>query len=127
MKHTSKWYPSASLEILAKSEALQERAPKRFPRRAPGAPSYAMEGGTPWTGAYLGVVPPETPTSCGLELGGVFFFLGTALGRFPLLLSRSSTDASWKGRSREHTASFSSQGTVMTPPLPDILRTLYPW
>ena len=75
-------------------------------------------------GADPGAVPPEVAASRGLELGDVFFFLGTASGGFSLLLSRSSTDAAWKARSREHTASFSSHGTVMILPLLGILRTL---
>ena len=124
MKHASKWCPSTSLVILENSEALQKRAPEPCPRRALGAPSYAMEGGAPWTGADPSVVLLEMPTSRGLELGDVFFFLGTTSGGVPLLPSGSSTDAAWKARSREHTASFSSQATVMMPQLPGILRML---
>ena len=51
MKHASKWYPSASLVTLARLVALQERAPEPCLRRAPGAPSYAREGGAPGMGA----------------------------------------------------------------------------
>ena len=48
---------------LAKSEALQKGAPEPCPRRALGACSYAMEGGTPWTGVDPDAAPPERPTS----------------------------------------------------------------
>ena len=63
MKHASMWCPSASLVTLAKSEALQKRAPEPGLRRAPSAPSYAREGGTPSVGAGPEVVPLETPLS----------------------------------------------------------------
>ena len=57
MKHASKWFPSASLVMLARSEALQKRAPEPCLRRALGALSYVMEGGAPGTGAN----PDEAP------------------------------------------------------------------
>ena len=63
MKHASTWCPSASLVTLAKSEALQKRAPEPSLRRAPGAPSYAREGGAQPVGAGPEVVPLETPLS----------------------------------------------------------------
>ena len=61
MKHASMWCPSASLVMLARSEALQKKAPEPCPRRAPGAPSYAREGGAPGAGADPDVAPLEAP------------------------------------------------------------------
>src|SRR3954470_17594647 len=113
------WCPSASLMTLARSVALQGRAPEPCLRRAPGALSYAMEGGSPWAGAG-----PEGPASRGAGPDDVFFFLGVVSGSLLLPRSGFSSDAARKARSREHTASFSSQGIVMTPPLPGILITL---
>ena len=63
MKHASTWCPSASLVMLARSEALQKRAPEPSLRRAPGSPSYAREGGAPSIDAGPEVVPLETPLS----------------------------------------------------------------
>ena len=57
MKHASKWCPSTSLMTLARSEALQKRAPEPRPRMASGVPSYAIEGGTPGAGADPDVEP----------------------------------------------------------------------
>src|SRR3954465_15080377 len=81
-KLASTWCPSASLVTLARSVALQVRAPKPCPRRAPGALSYAMEGGSPWVD-----IGPEGPASLGAEPDDVFFFLGVVSGS--LLLPRS--------------------------------------
>ena len=75
-------------------------------------------------GADPDTSPLEGPASWVFGPGDAFFFLGTASGSFPLLCSGSLIAAAWKAPSREHTASLSSQGTVMTPPLPGILRTL---
>ena len=63
MKHASKWCPSASLVMSARSEALQEKAPEPCPRRALGASSYAGKGGAPSEGAGLEVVVLVTPLS----------------------------------------------------------------
>ena len=49
--------PERLLVMLARSEALQKRAPKPCPRGALGVPSYAMEGGAPGAGAD----PDEAP------------------------------------------------------------------
>ena len=57
MKNASKWCPSASLMMWAKSEALKKKVPEPCPRRAPGAPSYAMEGDALRAGAD----PADTP------------------------------------------------------------------
>ena len=89
-------------------------------------PSYATEEGALGAGAdpdeALAVMPPSRGSA-----RPICFFLGMASGGPSLLLSGSLIAAVWKARSREHIASFSSQGTVMTPPLPGILRTLYLW
>ena len=60
MKHASMWCTSASLVTLAKSEALQKRAPEPSLRGVPGAPSYARERGAPSVGVGPKVVPLET-------------------------------------------------------------------
>src|SRR3954469_14634123 len=79
LKHASTWCPSASLMTLARSAALQVRAPEPCLRRAPGVLSYVMEGGSPWVDAG-----PEGPASRGAEPNDVFFFLGVVSGS-PLL------------------------------------------
>src|SRR3954464_12598551 len=81
-KHASTWCPSASLVTLARSVALQGRDPEPCLRRAPGALSYAMEGGSPWADAG-----PKGPASRGAGPDDVFFFLGVVSGS--LLLPRS--------------------------------------
>src|SRR3954464_14391508 len=58
-KHDFTWCPSASLVTLARSVALQVRAPEPCLRRALGALSYAIEGGSPWADAALKGLPPE--------------------------------------------------------------------
>src|SRR3954467_13529965 len=73
-KHASTWCPSASLVTLARSVALQVRAPEPCLRRAPGALPYAIEGGSPWADAGL-----EGPASWGSE-PDVVFFLGVVSG-----------------------------------------------
>src|SRR3954464_2406783 len=74
-KHASTWCPSASLVTLARSVALQVRAPEPCVRRAPGALSYAMDGGSPW--ADTGLVGLA---SRGAKPDDVFFFLGVISG-----------------------------------------------
>src|SRR3954467_3564504 len=81
-RHASTWCPSASLVTLARSVALQVRAPEPYMRRALGALSYAMEGGSTWADAA-----PEGPSSWGAEPADAFFFLGVISGS--LLLPRS--------------------------------------
>src|SRR4051812_29385782 len=58
-KHASTWCPSASLVTLARSVALQVRAPEPCLRRLPGALSYAIEGGPPGQTRGLKGLPPE--------------------------------------------------------------------
>lgn len=114
MKHASKCSPSASLMRLARSEALQKGAPEPCMRRAPGALSYAVEGGSPRAGADPDEAPDATPSSWGPTRRSSFF-LGMVSGGPSLLLSGLSIAAAWKARSREHPASLSSHGTVMIP------------
>ena len=58
----------------------------------------------------------------------VVYIAGRLLSKLALeLIEINLISAAWDACSSEHTASLSSQGTVMTPPLPGILRTLYPW
>ena len=45
--------------MLARSEAFQKRASELRPRRAPGVPSYAREGGALGAGADPDVAPLE--------------------------------------------------------------------
>src|SRR3954470_8772048 len=58
-KHASTWCPSASLVTLARSVALQVRAPEPCLRRASGALPYAIEGGSPGQTRALKGLPPE--------------------------------------------------------------------
>src|SRR3954471_1716023 len=81
-KHASTWCPSASLVTLARSVALQVRAPEPCLRRPPSPLPYPFEGGSPWANAGL-----EGPASRGSEPDVVFFFLGVVSGS--LLLPRS--------------------------------------
>ena len=84
--------------------------------------SYAVVEGTPGAGADPDEAPDAAPSSWGPSWCGSFF-MGMVSGGPSLLLSGLSVAAAWKARSREHTASLSSHGTVMIPPLPGILRT----
>ena len=63
MKHASKWCPSASLVMFAKSEALQKRAREPCPKGALGVLSYAKEGGAPGVGADPDEAPLASPLS----------------------------------------------------------------
>ena len=112
--HASKWCPSASLMRLARSEALQKRAPEPCLRRAPSALTYVVEGDAPGAGADPDEAPDVMPSSWG-HAQRDFFFLGVVFGGPSLLLSGLLIVAAWKARSREHTASLSSHETVMTP------------